>query len=128
MRIIEWPKAMGVFSWPLRGTRLGERLRKAPVLFINHRWDGDFEGTTWYPLLGSGLIKVTGRIDANGVVALSDDEVISGEATGQRQGVLAGAKFTAKLEKNTLIGNGKWTDPKTKKEVALRFSLKLAEQ
>lgn len=98
------------------------------ILFVNHRWGDDFEGTTWYPLLGNGLIKVTGRIDVNGVVALSDDEVISGEATEQRQGVLAGAKFTAKLEKNTLIGNGKWTDPKTKEEVALKFSLKLAEQ
>lgn len=120
--------AFKVFSvW--QGTGEEPSMQPYPmILFISHRWGEDFEGTTWYPLLGNGIIKVTGRIDANGVVALSDDEVISGEATEQRQGVLAGAQFTAKLEKNTLTGNGKWTDPKTKDKVTLKFSLKLAEQ
>ena len=120
--------ALKVFSvW--QGTGEEQTMLPYPmILFINHRWGDDFEGTTWYPLLGNGLIKVTGRIDSNEVVALSDDAVICGEVTEQRQGVLAGAKFTAKLEKNTLTGNGKWTDPKTKEEVSLKFSLKLAEQ
>jgi hypothetical protein len=119
--------ALKMFSvW--QGTGEEPSMQSYPmILFVNHRWGEDFEGTVWYPLLGNGLIKVSGRIDAHGVVALSDDEVISGEATEQRQGVLAGAKYTAKLEKNTLTGNGKWTDPKVKKEVALKFSLKLAE-
>jgi hypothetical protein len=98
------------------------------ILFVNHRWGDDFEGTTWYPLLGNGLIKVTGRIDANGVVALSDDEVISREATEERPGVVAGGRYTASLEKNTLTGKGQYTDPKTKGGVSFRFSLKLAEQ
>lgn len=117
--------ALKVFSvW--QGTVEEPSMLYPMILFINHRWGEDFEGTTWYPLLGNGLIKVTGRIDANGVITWSDDEVISGEATEQRQGVLAGAKFTAKLEKNTLIGDGNWTDPKTKEEVTLKVSLKLA--
>jgi SecDF, P1 head subdomain len=120
--------ALKVFSvW--QGTGEESSMQPYPmILFINHRWGEDFEGTTWYPLLGNGLIKVSGRIDANGVVALSEDEVISGEATEQRQGVVAGGKYTAKLEKNTLTGNGKYTDPKTKEGVTFKFSLKLAEQ
>jgi len=60
---------------------------------------------------------VTGRIEANGFVTLSEDEVIFGEATEQRQGILARAEYTAKLGKTTLKGNAEWTDPKTK-EVA----------
>jgi hypothetical protein len=40
-----------------------------------------FEGVTWYPTLGSGLSTVKGRIEATGVVTLSEDEVIFGEAT-----------------------------------------------
>jgi hypothetical protein len=120
--------ALKVFSvW--HGTGEEPSMQPYPmILFVNHRWGEDFEGTTWYPLLGNGLIKVSGRIDAHGDVALSEDEVISGEATEQRQGVVAGGKYTAKLEKNTLMGNGKYTDPKTKEGVIFKFSLKLAEQ
>lgn len=60
-------------------------------------------------------------------MTLSEDEVIFGEATEQRLGILAGAKYTAKLGKTTLKGNGEWMDPKTKEVATLKFVLKLAE-
>jgi hypothetical protein len=97
------------------------------ILFVQERWADEFEGVTWYPTLGNGLSTVTGRIEANGLVTLSEDEVIFGEATEQRQGILAGAKYTAKLGKTTLKGNGEWTDPKTKEVATLTFLLMLAE-
>jgi len=61
------------------------------------------------------------------VVTFSEDEVIFGEAAEQRLGILAGAKYTAKLGKMTLKGNGEWMDPKTKEVATLTILLKLAE-
>jgi hypothetical protein len=99
--------------WQGTGDQSKPALSYPMILFVNRR--------------ENGLIKVTGRIDANGVVAFSEDKVIYGEATDQRQGVLAGAKYTAKLDKMTLQGNGDWTDPKTKEVVKLTFFLELAK-
>lgn len=113
--------------WQGTGDQSKPALSYPMILFVNRRWGEDFEGVIWYPTLENGLIKVTGRIDANGVVAFSEDKVIYGEATDQRQGVLAGAKYTAKLDKMTLQGNGDWTDPKTKEVVKLTFFLELAK-
>jgi len=48
-------------------------------------------------------------------------------ATEQRLGILAGAKYSAKLDKTTLRGSGDWTDPKTKEAVKLTFFLELAK-
>lgn len=96
------------------------------IMFVKYRWGEDFEGVIWYPTLGNGLIKVTGQIDANGVVTFSEDEVISGEGTDQGQGVVAGARYTAKLGKMTLTGSGKFIDPKTKAVFTLKFFMKLA--
>ncbi|CAN5746222.1 hypothetical protein BH20PSE1_BH20PSE1_16720 [soil metagenome] len=82
---------------------------------------------SWYPTLGNGLSTVTGRIEATGVVTLSEDEVLFGQATEQRLGILAGAKYSAKLDKTTLRGSGDWTDPKTKEAVKLTLFLELAK-
>jgi hypothetical protein len=97
------------------------------ILFVQQRWGDEFEGITWYPTLGSGLSTVKGRIEATGVVTLSEDEVIFGEATEQRLGIVAGAKYMAKLGKTTLEGNGEWTDPTTKDVATLTFLLRLAQ-
>jgi hypothetical protein len=113
--------------WQGTGYQSKPALSYPMILFVKRRWGEDFEGVTWYPTLENGLINVTGRIDANGVVAFSEDKVIYGEATDQRQGMLAGAKYTAKLDKMTLQGNGDWTDPKTKEVVKLTFFLELAK-
>jgi hypothetical protein len=113
--------------WQGTGQQSKPALTYPMILFVQQRWGDEFEGVTWYPTLGNGLSTVTGRIGANGVVTLSEDEVIFGEATEQRLGILAGAKYTAKLGKTTLKGNGEWMDPKTKEVATLTFLLKLAE-
>lgn len=33
------------------------------ILFVKQRKGDTFEGVTWYPTLGNGLVKVTGRTD-----------------------------------------------------------------
>jgi hypothetical protein len=59
---------------------------------VNSRiWE--FEGVTWYPTLANGLVKVPGKVDANGTVTFSEEKVIHGEATNERLGVLSGSKF-----------------------------------
>jgi hypothetical protein len=113
--------------WKGIGEQSKPELAYPMILFVRQRWGGEFEGTTWYPTLENGLIKVTGRIDASGAVTFSEDEVLFGEASEQRLGVLPGAKYTARLEQGTLRGHGRWLDPKTKEVVTLNFSLKLAE-
>jgi hypothetical protein len=40
---------------------------------------------------------------------------------------VAGSKYTATLDRNTLKGTGEWEDPTTKQKATLKFSLKLAE-
>lgn len=113
--------------WGGTGEQSKPKLAYPMILFVKQRWGEAFEGMTWYPTLENGLIKVTGQIGANGAVTFSDDEVIFGEATEQRPGVVGGAKYIAKLEKMTLKGNGELIDPETKEVVTFSFFLKLAE-
>ncbi len=113
--------------WQGTGQQSKPALTYSMILLVQQRWGDEFEGLTWYPTLGSGLSTVTGRIEANGVVMLSEDEVIFGEASEQRLGIVAGAKYTAKLGKTTLKGKGEWMDPKTKEVATLTFLLMLAE-
>jgi len=97
------------------------------ILFVKQRQGDTFEGMTWYPTLGNGLLEVTGRVDAKGAVTFTEDKVIYGEVHGKDMVVVAGSKYTAKLEKSALKGSGEWTDPKTNQTAALTFSLRLAE-
>jgi hypothetical protein len=98
------------------------------ILFIKQRKGDTFEGVTWYPTLENGLIKITGRIDAKGAVTFTEEKVIHGEATDQRpDGVVAGSKYNANLERRILKGSGEYMDPETKAESTLKISLKLAE-
>jgi hypothetical protein len=113
--------------WQGTGQQSKPALTYPMILFVQQRWGDEFEGITWYPTLGSGLSTVKGRIEATGVVTLSEDEVIFGEATEQRLGIVAGAKYMAKLGKTTLEGNGEWTDPTTKDVATLTFLLRLAQ-
>jgi hypothetical protein len=98
------------------------------ILFIKQRKGDTFEGVTWYPTLENGLVKITGLIDAKGAVTFTEENVIHGEATEQRpDGVVAGSKYKANMERTILKGSGEYMDPKTKAEFTLKFSLKLAE-
>src|SRR5262249_26522483 len=97
------------------------------ILFVKQRKGDSFEGVTWYPTIGNGLIKVTGRIDGKGGVTFTEEKVIHGDVTAQGRVVVAGSKYSAKLEGTVLKGTGEWVDPKTKDVYPMKFSLKSAE-
>lgn len=106
------------------------------ILSIKKRKDDTFEGVTWYPTLGNGLIMVTGRIDGKGTLTFSEDKVLYAEIFDNDRTVVAGPKYTAKLEKTVLKGSGEireYTDPNTQTKIKLRepvivtFSLKLVK-
>src|SRR5262245_38238542 len=94
------------------------------ILFVKQRTGDTFEGTTWYPAPGNGLIKVTGRIDAKGMVTFTDEKVIYGTRMQERHvGVVAGSTYEASLEGTTLKGTGDYRDGKD----TMTFALKLAK-
>jgi len=104
------------------------------ILSIKKRKDNTFEGVTWYPTLGNGLIMVMGRFEGKGALSFSEDKVLYAEVFDNDQAVVAGPKYTAKLDKNVLKGSGEvrdYIDPNTQKKIKLRepvtitFSLKL---
>jgi hypothetical protein len=97
------------------------------ILFVKRRQGEAFEGTIWYPTLGNGLLKVTGRVDAKGAVTFTEDRVIYGEVHGNNLIVVAGSKYSGKLEKSALKGHGSWTHPQTNETVTLTFSMRRAE-
>jgi hypothetical protein len=69
------------------------------ILFISWRVGDAFEGMTWYPTAGNGLLTISGQIKPDGVITFTEDEVIQGST-----GVLSGGQYTASLEGNTLEG------------------------
>ena len=69
------------------------------ILFISWRMGDAFEGMTWYPTVGNGLLAISGQIEPDGVITFTEDEVIQGST-----GVLSGGRYTARLEGDTLEG------------------------
>src|SRR5947208_860472 len=49
------------------------------VLIVQKCREGTFEAVTYYPTLGSALLKVRGRIDPNGTVVFREDKLLYGE-------------------------------------------------
>ena len=88
------------------------------ILFISWRVDDAFEGMTWYPTSGNGLLSISGKIKPDGVITFTEEEVILGSTTG----TLSEGKYTARLEGNTLKGPAFHNN----KEVG-HFVLKLAD-
>ncbi len=70
------------------------------ILFISWRVGDAFEGMTWYPTSGNGLLTISGKIKPDGVITFTEEEVIQGSTSG----VLSGGRYTASLEGNTLEG------------------------
>ena len=97
------------------------------VLFIKQRKGEAFGAVAWYPTLGDGLVEVTGRVGPDGTVSFTEEKVIHGEGTSDHQGVVAGSKYTATLDRGTLKGTGKWSNKKTNETDTLKFSLTLAD-
>jgi len=98
------------------------------ILFIKNSKGEAFEGTTWYPTLNNGLVKVSGQIRPKGIVTFTEDEVIrSSYIEGVRRGVLSGSQFTATIEGNTLKGGYVITLPSTGKVDKGNILLKLAD-
>jgi hypothetical protein len=97
------------------------------ILFVKQRNGNAFEGTTWYPTLGNGLLKVTGQIAANGTVTFTEDKVIHGDTFEGNFVVIAGSKYTAELRKTTIVGTGELTLPNSNEVAKLTFTLKRAE-
>jgi hypothetical protein len=98
------------------------------ILFIKNRKGDAFEGTTWYPTLNNGLVKVSGQIRPKGIVTFTEDEVIrSSYIEGVRRGVLSGSQFTATIKGNTLKGGYVITLPSTGKVDKGNILLKLAD-
>jgi len=99
------------------------------ILSIKKRKDNAFEGVTWYPTLGNGLILVIGRIEGKGTLTFSEDKVLYAEVYDNDQAVVAGPKYTAKLENTVLKGIGEvreYIDPNTQKKIKLSEPVKLA--
>ena len=99
------------------------------VLFIKEL-DGDsLKGTMWYPSLGNGLVKLSGRISAEGTVTLYEEEVLF--AQPYRDGklhVVEGTKYTAVLDGSVMKGTGElreFTDPNSKEKVTLKQAVTL---
>ena len=70
------------------------------ILFISWRVGDAFEGMTWYPTVGNGLLTISGQIKPDGVITFTEEEVIQGST----RGVLSGGRYTASLEGNILEG------------------------
>jgi hypothetical protein len=99
------------------------------ILSIKKRKDNAFEGVTWYPTLGNGLILVMGRIEGKGNLTFSEDKVLYAEVYDNDQTVVAGPKYTAKLENTVLKGTGEvreYIDQNTQKKIKLSEPVKLA--
>jgi len=92
------------------------------ILFIQKRNGKAFEGTTWYPTLGNGLVKASGRVSPEGIVTFTEKQVIHGVWS-----VMSGAQYTATIEGNNLKGGYVITLPITGKVDKGNILLKLAE-
>jgi hypothetical protein len=68
------------------------------ILFIKSRTGDAFEGTTWYPTLGNGLLRVSGQVKPDGVITFTEEEIIYG------RNFFIGCVYTASLAGNTLKG------------------------
>ena len=97
------------------------------ILFIKNRDGNAFEGTTWYPTLNNGLIKVSGQIRPKGIVTFTEDEVIRIEGSITRRDVMSGSQYTATIEGNNLKGGYVITPPGTDKVEKGNILLKLAD-
>jgi hypothetical protein len=87
------------------------------VLFVSSRTGNAFEGATWYPSLGYGLITMSGEIKPDGVITFTEEKVIY-----QGSGVISGTIYPASLEGDTLKGVATIRSRK-----AGDFTLKLAD-
>lgn len=99
----------------------------AMVLFVKERRGDTFEALAWYPSLNSGVTRLTGQIGEKGVVTFTEDRVIHGASVGGGSGVIAGTKYTGKLDGSKLTGTGEFATKKKKEVITATFSLKLAE-
>ncbi|MHC4309902.1 MAG: hypothetical protein ACYSSN_08160 [Planctomycetota bacterium] len=86
------------------------------ILFISWRMGDAFEGMTWYPTSGNGLLAVRGQMKSDGVITFTEKEVIRGSGT------VSGGRYTGHIEGNTLQGPSFFKNQKVG-----HFVLKLAE-
>jgi hypothetical protein len=70
------------------------------ILFISWRAGDAFEGMTWYPTVGNGLLAIRGQIKPDGVITFTEDKVIQSST----EGIVSGGRYTARLEGKTLEG------------------------
>jgi hypothetical protein len=98
------------------------------ILYIKQRKGTTFEGVTWYPARGNGMLMVTGSVGVKGAVTLSEEKVIRGQATAQRNsGVVAGMRFTGQWGNVAVKGSGEWTGPAFNGPIRVTFRLKRLE-
>jgi hypothetical protein len=98
------------------------------ILFVKQRKGASFEGVTWYPTHENGLLRVSGRVGVKGELTFVEEDVLHGKATPkQNTGVVAGMKFTGRLQSGTIRGTGEWTGPAFNGSSRVTFSLKRTE-
>ena len=69
------------------------------------RRKGDsFNGVTWYPTRGNGLLTVSGCIEVEGTVAFSEDNVLYDEIHKTDMGTIATTEYITKPECTVLKG------------------------
>ena len=67
------------------------------ILVIESRKGDAFDGITFYPKYGGGLIKVSGQIGPENIIKFTETEVVYGK-------VVSGSQYTATVKGNTLRG------------------------
>jgi hypothetical protein len=92
-------------------------LRYPIVLYVDVRRGDAFIGTTWYPSLANGLLKIAGEVDANGTLTFHEDDVVFGSGH-----VAAGSTYTGTLSGAMLSGTANYPNG-----TVGQFSVKLAE-
>lgn len=131
---IDWlQKSDSPDPFPVNSVWQGTMYQRSPklkypvTLFVSERQGDRFEGLTWYPTPGNGLIHVTGRIVNSKKLFFTEDKVLFAERSKQNLVVAAGTKYSAELEGRRLHGRSEGPNQETDEPASLYFYLKRVE-
>lgn len=102
----------------------------AMILYVKWRKGDDFQGFSWYPNQGNGVLKLTGRVGRAGGITFTEEKVIHGKVgfPDNPEGVHAPNEFSGVLDGTRLKGTGRWKGPAFNGPNRRRFFLELANK